>query len=433
VRVSEQKFDMIFFNAKVVTLDPFVRDASLVAVKGDRIAIVGGVEMLAELKANAARVVDCSGRRMLPGFVDAHCHVTAYAESIVSVSLSPRDGIRSIADIKDRIREACLQACPGEWIRGKGYNEFYLDENRHPNRWDLDTVAPSNPIKLTHRSGHAHVLNSLALQIVGVDASTGDPPGGIIERDLETGLPTGLLFGMGGYLSERIPGLDEFEIQRGLARANEKLLSCGITSVQDASSSNDLKQWKRFDSWKRAGLFAPRLTMMLGSCAFSAFEAKSCVADLPETDLRLGAVKIMAERVTGSLEPSQEKLTEIIGSVHSAGFQVAVHAVDRLFDQIGNPLQNGGLLHARRSPGEIHVLVDLLVLIDRHQLVEVPGVKHGRATVGQVQPPGPAHQGAARQGHDAATAPEVVAHDAQQRPDRQGHVTPPSRCRGRDG
>jgi len=326
--VSERMFDMVFFNAKVVPLDPAVRNASFVAVKGDRIVLAGAVDMQAESKENAVRAVDCAGKTLLPGFVDAHCHVAAYAESLVSLSLSPRDGIRSISDIRDRIHEASGKASPGEWIRGKGYNEFYLDEKRHPTRWDLDMAAPMHPIKLTHRSGHAHVLNSLALENVGINTESGDPPGGMMERDLATGLPTGLLFGMGGYLSDRIPGVDEAAIERGLELANEKLLSYGITSVQDASSSNDRRQWLRFESWKRKGFFAPRFAMMLGLRAFMDYDAKSYGTGLPDTDLRLGAVKVMADRVTGSLHPSQEKLNSIIGSVHSAGFQAAIHALE---------------------------------------------------------------------------------------------------------
>ena len=326
--MSEKSFDTIFYNAQVITLDTAAPAASFVAVKGDRIALVSGMGLSEELKRKAARVVDCSGKTLLPGFVDAHCHVTAYAESLVSVPLSPGDGVRSIPDIQDRMCAACAQVSPGEWVRGKSYDEFYIDEKRHPTRHDLDEAAPSNPVKLTHRSGHAHVLNSLALQNAGIDAATGDPPGGIIDRDLETGLPTGLLFGMGGYLSERIPGLDEAEIERGVERANEKLLSYGIASVQDASPSNDLKQWKRFESWKQRGLFVPRITMMLGLRAFSAFDEKTYSCSLRGTDLRLGAVKIMVDRVTGSLEPSQEELNEIIASVHAAGFQAAMHAIE---------------------------------------------------------------------------------------------------------
>jgi predicted amidohydrolase YtcJ len=141
-------------------------------------------------------------------------------------------------------------------------------------------------------------------------------------------LPTGLLFGMGGYLSGKVPGLDAVEMERGLKQANEKLLSYGVTSVQDATSSNDSKQWERFESWKWKGLFAPRLTMMLGLRAFYDFDEKTYASSLPGTDLKLGGVKIIAHRVTGSLEPEQVELNRIITSIHSAGFQAAIHAAE---------------------------------------------------------------------------------------------------------
>jgi predicted amidohydrolase YtcJ len=90
----------------------------------------------------------------------------------------------------------------GTWIRGRGYNEFYLVEKRHPTRWDLDAISTIHPMKLTHRTGHAHVLNSLALKLVGISKETADPPDGLIERDIETGEPTGLLYQMSDFLSE---------------------------------------------------------------------------------------------------------------------------------------------------------------------------------------------------------------------------------------
>jgi predicted amidohydrolase YtcJ len=83
------------------------------------------------------------------------------------------------------------KAVPGTWIRGRGYNEFYLAEKRHPTRWDLDEVAPNHHVKLTHRSGHAHVLNSLALQAVNISMETPDPEGGLIDRDIN---PTSALY-----------------------------------------------------------------------------------------------------------------------------------------------------------------------------------------------------------------------------------------------
>ena len=91
------------------------------------------------------------------------------------------------------------------WIRCGGYDEFYLKEKRHPTRRDLDLPTSIHPIKLTHRTAHAHVLNSLALKLAGISKETPDPDGGLIERDIRTGEPTGLLYGMGDFLSKWVP------------------------------------------------------------------------------------------------------------------------------------------------------------------------------------------------------------------------------------
>ncbi|MBN1568591.1 MAG: amidohydrolase [Acidobacteria bacterium] len=320
--------DLVFCNANIITMDPLRPRASLAAIVGNRIVSVGGRESLESLKAKAARIVDCAGYTLLPGFVDAHCHIHAFAESLVSLNLSSRGQIRSIADIQSRMRDYCKNRPPGAWIRGKGYNEFYLAEKRHPNRRDLDAAAPMNPVKLTHRSGHAHVLNSLALKQVGITEETGDPPRGFIDRDPETGLPTGILYGMGEYLANKVPFMDDGEIEQGLMLADKKLLACGITSVQDASSENGLHQWNRLKSWKARGLFHPRLTMMIGLNAFVEAQQDLFVSEADCTDLRPGGVKIIVSRTTGNLEPVQEELNAMLTAVHTAGLQVAIHAIE---------------------------------------------------------------------------------------------------------
>jgi len=309
-------------------MDPAIPYAELVAVNGRFIAAVGGSEMLGGLKRKEIRIVDCGGKTLVPGFIDAHCHVQAYAESLISLNVSPPEGIRSISDIQDAVRRFCDHIPAGEWVRGKGYNEFHLNEKRHPDRWDLDAAAPGHPLKLSHRSGHAHVLNSLALRETGIDEYTEDPPGGMIERDLVTGKPTGLLYGMHRFLSGRIPSIEESELERGVRLADTRLLSCGITSVQDASFSNGPKQWSRFESWKERGLFRPRVAMMLGREAFSATDLSLYDSVLSEADLRLGSIKIMADRVTGTMRPSPGELGGIVASIHRAGFQAAIHALE---------------------------------------------------------------------------------------------------------
>jgi predicted amidohydrolase YtcJ len=104
--------------------------------------------------------------------------ISYLSESLVILNSEPRNSIRSISDIKKKIREESLRQPPGMWIRGREYKEFYPYEKRHPNRRDLDAVASIHPIKLTHRSGRAYVLNCLALKQVGISKETGRPSRG---------------------------------------------------------------------------------------------------------------------------------------------------------------------------------------------------------------------------------------------------------------
>jgi predicted amidohydrolase YtcJ len=318
--------DLIFFNANVTTADPKLPKAELVAVSGHRIVSVGGNGMLDQLKVPGTRIIDCRGRTLLPGFIDAHCHVHAYAESLVSLKLSPKEQVHSVADIQHRIGDFGLTRPEGAWIRGKGYNEFYLAEGRHPNRKDLDIAAPRRPVKLTHRSGHAHVLNSLALEKVGITEETGDPPDGLIDRDPETGMPTGILYGMGEYLAARVPSVDDDELERGVALANAILLSCGITSVQDASSINNRHRWERFVSWKERSIFLPRINMMQGLSGFA--ESEACSSGIDSVYLKAGGVKIIVGQITGALQPSQDELNEQVSAINRAGLQAVIHAVE---------------------------------------------------------------------------------------------------------
>jgi predicted amidohydrolase YtcJ len=320
--------DLILFNANVITVDANLPRAELVSIKGRRIAHVGDNGILDELRTPATRIIDCGGRSLLPGFIDAHCHVHAYAESLISPKLSPKEDVHSIADIQRRIRDFSLSRAEGAWIRGKAYNEFYLAESRHPTREDLDVAAPRHPVKLTHRSGHAHVLNSLALERVGITTETGDPPEGLIDRDPETGMPTGILYGMGEYLAARIPSVDDAELDRGLALANERMLSSGITSVQDASSINNRHRWARFASWKKQDVFQPRINMVMGLSGFEGLELGSFSSAIDCTRLRSGAVKIIVGQITGTLQPSQDALNEQISAINEAGLQAVIHAVE---------------------------------------------------------------------------------------------------------
>jgi predicted amidohydrolase YtcJ len=320
--------DLILYNAKVITMDPACPKAEAIAVENRRITAVSNNQTIRDLRNTKTEVIDCKGKTVIPGFIDAHCHLAAYAEALVSTDLSPQGGMRSLTDMRNKIRTFCADRPPGTWIRGKGYNEFYLKEKRHPNRRDLDKAAPLHPVKLTHRSGHAHVLNSLALKYVGITAESGDPPDGLIDRDLETGEPTGILFGMGNYLAKKIPPLGDDEMRQGIRLVNEKLLSLGVTSIQDATSHNDTHYWNMFRQWKREGIFRPGVTMMLGMKGFDEYKKQMYQPLNDESGLRICGVKIIVHEITGDLEPSQKRLNGMVFEIHEAGLQAVLHAVE---------------------------------------------------------------------------------------------------------
>jgi predicted amidohydrolase YtcJ len=320
--------NLILVNANIITLDPLSPNASWVAIENDKIVTIGHEKDWKNLRHKKTNVIDCGGKTVIPGLIDVHLHLVSYAKSLVTPDLSPDKNVRSISDILAIIKRHSSMRPSGQWIFGRGYNEFYLSEKRHPNRWDLDKATPDHPVRLTHRSGHAHVLNSLALKLVGITKETGDPDGGLIERDLKTGEPTGLLYEMGDYLYVRIPALDDSVIERGLHLANQKLISLGVTSIQDASSHNDTEQWDLFKSWKESGILQPRVNLMMGIEAFGKNNRPSGLKTLDENQLRWGAVKIILDDTTGRLHPSQPELNAMAYEVHQAGQQIAIHALE---------------------------------------------------------------------------------------------------------
>ena len=321
--------DLILKNANVVTLDLEQPTAGLVAVKGDRILLVADSEDLESVRGIKTRIIDCQGKTLVPGFNDAHCHVFSHIRKLLSIDLSPAS-VSSISDIKAAVSRKARSTPPGQWITGTDYNDFYLAEKRHPHRSDIDEVAPDHPVVLSHRSLHACVLNSLALSLAGVTRETPEPPGGLIDRDLDTGEPTGILFEMLGYIREKVmPPLSEAQLNQGITLANQHYLSQGITSLQEATVVNSLSQWQKFRRFKDTGQMKSRIYLMPGAEMVSDFKEAGLTFRSGDSQLRLGGAKIILSEATGQLYPPQPELNQQVFNAHRAGFQLAIHAVQQ--------------------------------------------------------------------------------------------------------
>jgi len=320
--------DLIINNANVLTMNPSCPTAELVAIKGNRILLVAGSEELEQVGGAKSRIIDCQGKTVVPGFNDAHCHVFSFIRKLRSLDLSP-SSVRSIVDIKATIRRRVQSIPPGRWLAGTDYNEFYLAEKRHPNRWDIDEAAPQHPVVLAHRSLHACVLNSRALSLAGITRETPEPPGAIIDRDFDSGEPSGLLFEMLGYIREKVlPPLSGEELAEGIALANRHYLSVGITSLQEASATNDWARWQTLQRFKESGKLESRVSMMFGLDVLSQFQQAGLALGSGDSQLRLGGVKMILNEATGQLQPPPDELNRQALSAHHAGFQLAIHCIE---------------------------------------------------------------------------------------------------------
>ncbi len=318
--------DIVLKNARVITMDAAQPFAELVAVSGDKILMAGDNTDLDSVIGAKTRVIDCRDRTVVPGFNDAHLHLFSLIRKLLSIDLSP-SAVSSIADIKEAVRRRAEKAPPGTWISGTDYNEFYLAEKRHPTHRDLDKAAPHHPVVLSHRSLHACVLNSLALSLAGIDKYTEEPPGARIERDLATGEPNGILYEMLGYIRREVmPPFTGGEIAEGVALADRNLLSCGITSIHEATISNDPARWQTIGEFKKSGRFRSRVSMMAGAPAWTQFGEDGFKPGSGDNQMRLGAVKLMVTKATGELNPPREELNRLALDCHQAGFQLAFHA-----------------------------------------------------------------------------------------------------------
>ena len=155
-----------FVNGKIFTADEKTPEASAMAVENGRICWIGETE---EVHGGDAPVVDLQGRRVIPGFVDAHMHPVILADFQKQITIMPPK-ITSIEELKEAIKEKREEQGPEKWIEGWGYDEEGLLEKRSPNRYDLDAVCSDAPVSLMRTCAHIRCVNSMALSLA---ASTG--------------------------------------------------------------------------------------------------------------------------------------------------------------------------------------------------------------------------------------------------------------------
>ena len=334
--------DTLVYNVNGIQVGP---DGRLQRFGGLVVDDEGKVQQLIqrpeELNQPIEREVDGEGRTLLPGLIDAHGHVMGLGLAAIQLDLV---GTASLGELQERLRRHAA-ANPGSgWIIGRGWNQELWPEKTMPTAADLDAVVADRPVWLERVDGHASVGNSAALRAAGITAATQDPAGGKVERDA-SGSPTGLFIDTAAALVERaVPAPSPADQERALAKAQEMMLSSGLTAVADMGTS--------IDGWNvmRRAADTGRLQVRIMSYA-GGIEPLLSIAGTGPTPwlygdrLRMGGVKLYGDGALGSrgawLKAPYADLPETSGlAVTSAaelrrqaalaaemGAQVAIHAI----------------------------------------------------------------------------------------------------------
>lgn len=321
---SSPSADLLLYGGTVLTQNPAHPTAEAVAITADTISAVGSERALRPFVSAQTQTLCCTGQTILPGFIDPHLHLFAWASRFCGADLSR---VRSLAELQQHLTVCLPHTPPGEWLRGYGYDEFCLAEKRHPTRQDLDAVSPNQPILVRHRTGHAAVLNSVGLQKSGINRDFVPPYDGNVKHDA-TGEPTGVVYELEAFLRTTIPPLPADSFAAGIERTGQELLRLGVTSFHDASAGNTLETVSLFRQLNIDKQLVPRATVMIGIEALPQVLDAKLLPFSGDDQVRCGSMKIILHESQGSLHPDPKALREMVWQAHRHGFQVAFHAVE---------------------------------------------------------------------------------------------------------
>jgi predicted amidohydrolase YtcJ len=230
--------DLVLRNGKIITVDRDFSIRQAVAIRDGRFVAVGSDRDVRVLIGRGTRVIELGGRTVIPGLIDSHIYAT---EAALSWDAELRwERMRSLSTGLKQIAAATQTKPPGSWVVvGGGWVPTQFSEKRFPTRAELDQLAPNHPVYIQYLYEGA-LLNSAALNAVGITLGTPDPAGGKFERNPNTGELTGWLQGVAAwqYVYNKIPRRSLDKIHQSMRNCFRELNRLGITSVGDLHISS---------------------------------------------------------------------------------------------------------------------------------------------------------------------------------------------------
>ena len=293
---GEQTADIIFIGDHIITVDAASVGVTAVAVAGQNIVATGPAKEILKLKTSSTRVIELGDNALVPGFIDAHGHMTIVAKltEMIDLASPPVGRVENINDIVALVKSKIdkQQLAPGTWVLGFGYDDSLLEEKRHPNRDDLDRASLDHPVMLTHVSGHLATVNSAALQQQNIDQNTSNPPGGVVRRRPGSREPNGVMeeTAMGLFSRNLLAPIDDEKFEHLVRQTIKRYVSYGITTIQDGGANmSDIERLRV--SAKRES-YAADVVVFPWSNFFDDDQLAAIEAESSYTNgLRLGGVK----------------------------------------------------------------------------------------------------------------------------------------------
>lgn len=287
-----------------------------------------------EARPTTEQRVDAGGKTLLPGLIDAHGHVMALGFGALQLDLT---GTKSLDEMQQRLKDYAGANPNARWILGRGWNQELWADKRFPTASDLDAVVSDRPVWLGRVDGHAAVANSAAMQAAGFSLNTQAPAGGRIENGLFVDAAMSLV-------ESKIPAPTAAEQDAAFAKAQEQMLSVGLTAAADMGTTPD--EWAAMNRAGAAHKFNTRILSYAGGIpSMQAMNGGKPSVWLHSDRLHLLGVKLYADGALGSRgaylkspyadKPDTRGLSLISDAelykqsvdAASRGFQVAIHAI----------------------------------------------------------------------------------------------------------
>ncbi|NBC17899.1 MAG: amidohydrolase family protein [Bacteroidetes bacterium] len=367
---AQAQADYVLHNARIYTVNPDQPTAEALAVRGDRLLMVGSDADVLAAYPEADRL-DAEGQTVVPGLIDAHAHLMGQGISMLQADLV---GTASKAEIIERLEAQAATLPEDAWLLGRGWDQNDWPEQAFPTRHDLDDAFPERPVWLSRIDGHAAWANTAALQTVGLDSlkAMDDPEGGSILRD-DVGMPTGVFIDAAEQIvASQVPPPTDAQLEQAMHLAVDIAKRYGLTGVHEAGV--DRATIERYQQAIDADAFDLRLYAMVGGLGetFDHICATGPILDYGDK-LTVRSVKFYMDGALGSrgaallddyaddpgnrglLMQSPERFDEMVTQAMACGFQVNTHAIgDR-----ANRVVLDAYEHAVDTLGDV---------IDRHRI-----------------------------------------------------------------